>query len=166
MVAPMTGRPSKLNATLLAKLDAIADDQWSIRDACDQLDIGETTWRRWEADDSADDLAVEFRRLAARVRAGAGAKIDDLAWGALREVLENDGEWVEGPDGEREYVRGSSDATKVAAAAAVLRLRTAHKVELTGAGGGPVEVSIEDARAKLLEGIKRSAPAEPKQDAA
>jgi hypothetical protein len=123
-------RPTKLNAALLDKLEEIADDQWTIKAAADAIDIGESTWRRWEADvANEDDLAVAFRALAARVRAGAGAKLDDLAWGAIREVLED-------PNASR--------AEKVQAATNALRLRTAHRVELTGAGGGPIRSAGPD----------------------
>lgn len=122
-------RPTKLDEDLIAKLDEIADDQWSIKDACAAIGIGETTWRRWENSDSDDDLVAAFRRVAARVRSSSGEKLDQLAWGTLRGAMEDPGARV---------------SDKVTAAAAALRLRTAHRVELTGRGGGPVESRTMD----------------------
>lgn len=130
------GRPSKLTRTLLDKLEAVADDQWSIKAAATSLGVSETTWRRWEADPSDEALLVEFRTLAARVRNGAGAKIDDLAWGALRSVLEDP---------------MSRPGDKITAATNALRLRTPHKVELSGKDGDPIRL------AHLSEGAQDAA---------
>lgn len=127
-------RPSKLTPALADQLETICDDQWSIKDACGTLGIDESTWRRWEASTAEDDLHVRFRTLATRVRASAGSKIDDLAWGTLRKVLED-------PE-----VRASD---LVAAASAILRLRTAHKVEVSGANGGAI--TLQSLHAKAVE---------------
>lgn len=151
----MTGRPTKLSAALITKLEAIADDQWSIKDACNTLGIGETTWRRWEADPTPDpspELAA-FRSLAARVRAGSGDKIEGAAWGVLREVLED----VEAPRGER-----------ITAATNALRLRTAHRVEVSGPDGGPIPTARPDLSqltdAELLELHRLTTKATPKEN--
>lgn len=130
-------RPTKLTPALLTKLESIADDGLTLKEACRGLGIDEKTWRRWEAVASDDS---PFRPLAARVRAGMGSATDDMAWGVLREVAED----VEARASDR-----------LAAAQAILRLRTAHRVELTGVGGGPVEVSV-DARQRLEDLLKRS----------
>ena len=135
---------SKLDAKMVAKLEAIADDGMTLKDLCSKLGIGIPTWRRWEASDSDDQHVVAFRPLAARVRAGMGSAIDDMAWGVLREVAEDP---------------LSRPSDRLAAAQAILRLRTAHRVEVTGKDGGPLEVSI-DARAALDDLLRRSAPAE------
>lgn len=105
--------PSKLDAALLAKLDQIADEGLTLAEVCNKLGIGITTWRRWEANESN----VEFRSMAARVRAGMGSATDDLAWGVLREVAED---------------TTCRPSDRLAAAQAILRLRTAHKIEVSG----------------------------------
>lgn len=141
--------PTKLTKAMLEKLDEVADDGLTLKEVCAYLGIGTTTFYRWEAREEHE----EFRGMAARVRAGMGSATDDLAWGTLRAVLEAEGEWVEGPDGKQVYVHGTTTSEKVAAAQAILRLRTAHKVELTGKDGGPVE--IDDARNRLIEGLSK-----------
>lgn len=128
------GRPSKLTPELLEQLEAIADDCWSIRDACERLDISERTWRHWAAG-GGGELVSAFLPLAARVRAGASEKTDELAWGALRRVLQDD---------------TASHRDLIAAAGTVLRLRTAQRVELTGHAGGPVQVDAASAREHLI----------------
>lgn len=151
------GRPTKLTRELLDTLELIADDQWSIRDACMAIGIGETTWRRWEADPTPDPdpLLVEFRALAARVRVGSGDKIEGAAWGVLREVLEDD----KAPRAER-----------ITAATNALRLRTAHRVEVSGPDGGPIPTGKPDlsklSEEELLELHRLTAKAHtPEEDA-
>jgi len=117
-------RPSKLTDDLLDQLDVIADDAWSIREACAALSIGEATWRRWEVDTAPTSLGSRFQQLAARVRHASGTKADELAWGVLREVMED---------------VSARPADRIAAATAALRLRTAQRVELTGRNGIPMQ---------------------------
>lgn len=133
-------RPKKLTDELLTKLDEIAADGLTIKEVCTRIGISEDSWRRWELSDEKDELAERFRGLAARVRAGMGRATDDLAWGALREVLAD---------------ASTRASDKIAAAATILRLRTAHRVELTGRDGGPVEVDASSARAKLLAQLEQ-----------
>ncbi len=134
---------SKLTAVLVAKLDAVADDGLTIKEVCSAIGIEPRTFRRWEALEGDAPLLVSFRPLAARVRAGMGSATDDMAWGVLREVAE---------DGE------ARTADRLAAATAILRLRTAHKVELTGKDGGAVEVDVSGARDLLIAGLERLKP--------
>jgi len=116
-------RPTKLTPALLDKLDPIAADAWSIREACAAVGISEATWRRWEVSATADELHVRFREIAAVTRAASGAKVEELAWGVLRAVMEDD---------------DARPADRVAAAGTTLRLRTPSRMELTGRDGVPV----------------------------
>lgn len=146
-MASKGGRPTKLDDALLETLDAIADNQWSIKDACAAIGISEDTWRRWEVSAHDDDLHVRFRGMAARVRAGAGAKVDDLAWGVLREVLQDE---------------KAPRADRMTAATNALRLRTAHRVELTGKDGGPIRTGpdlskLSDAELRTLRKLTAKA---------
>lgn len=111
------GRPTKLTKALVAKLQTIADDGLALNEACRKLGISTEAWRRWENNGRDDELHTLFRGLAARVRAGMGSATDDMAWGVLREVAEDP-------------LARPSD--RLAAAQAILRLRSTHKVELSG----------------------------------
>lgn len=134
----MSAHP-KLTPQLLTKLDAIADDGLTIKEVCHHIGIAPRTWRNWEARTDSTDLLDSFRPMAARVRAGLGSATDELAWGVLREVAED-------------ATARASD--RVTAAQAILRLRTAHRVELSGRDGGPIETAdVSDARALLLRGV-------------
>jgi transcriptional regulator with XRE-family HTH domain len=120
-------RPTKLTSSLLAKLEEIADSGLTLKEVCHTIGVSESAWRSWEhreADGTPEHDA--FLRLAARVRAGMGAATDDMAWGVLREIAEDP-------------TLRSSD--RLAAAQAILRLRTPHKHEHTGAGGGPITLT-------------------------
>lgn len=116
-------RPTKLTRDLLDKLDTIAGDAWSIEDACAQLSIAEATWHSWrrDAEAGAGGMKAEFLTLAARV----GPKRRELAWGAIRTVLENP---------------AARDSDRVSAALGILRLdhTTRAAIELTGADGAPL----------------------------
>ncbi len=129
-MAPKT----KLTKALLTTLESIADEGLTLKEVCKQLDIDVKTWRKWEATQAHD----AFVPLAVRVRAGMGSATDDMAWGVLREVAE---------DSE------ARSADRLAAATAILRLRTAHKIELTGKDGGAIDVSVDDARNRLMAGV-------------
>lgn len=136
--------PSKLNAALIKKFEAIVDDGLTLKELVGKLGVSDTAFRGWEnREPDGSEVHASFVRLAARARAGMGSATDDMAWGVLREVAEDP-------------LARASD--RLAAAQAILRLRTAHKVELTGRDGGPVEVSV-DARSRLEDLLKRSAPA-------
>jgi hypothetical protein len=116
-------RPSKLTEDVLYKLDEIADDGLTLTEVCQHIGIGLTTWRSWEATQPEDSA---FRGLAARVRAGMGSATDELAWGTLRQVMED---------------QSARPGDRVSAATAVLRLRTPHRVEHSGPNGGPVTLA-------------------------
>jgi len=141
-------RPSKLTAALLDTLEPIAQDAWSVREACAAIGVTEGTWRRWETSANGDELHVRFRELAERTRAASGLKVDELAWGVLRRVMEDE---------------SARDADRIAAAATALRLRNAQRVELTGRDGQPLEAAADHAataRARLKAGLDRLAPDE------
>lgn len=122
-------RPSKLTVALIAKLEPIAGNGWTLKQVCREIGIDDDTWRSWENREPGDDTHTRFLGLAARVRAGMGVAVNDLAWGTLREVIED-------PDAPR--------ADRIAAATNALRLQTAHRVELTGANGGPIRSAGPD----------------------
>lgn len=123
------GRPTKLSVNVLDQLEDIAGSVLTIKEACTKIGIDPATWYRWEANPNDTDELVRFRGLAARVRTGAGARTDELAWGVLRTEMEN-------PE--------ARPSDRIAAAQAALRLRTAHRVELTGADGGPIRSAGPD----------------------
>lgn len=134
--------PSKLDAELLAKFEAVVDEGLTLKELVVKLGISDNTFRGWEnRDPDGTDEHAAFIRLAARARAGMGSATDDMAWGVLRQVAENP---------------AARDSDRLAAAQAILRLRTAHRVEVTGKDGGPVDVSV-DARGRLEDLLKRSA---------
>lgn len=120
----MSAHP-KLTTELLAKLDKIADDGLTIKEVCSHIGISPRTWRNWEANTNSTELLDSFRPLAARVRAGMGTATDDLAWGVLREVADN---------------TEARDSDRINAALAILRLRTAHRIEVTGRNGGHIQI--------------------------
>lgn len=134
--------PSKLTTALCDKLDTVADKGWTLKEICRHLSISDDAWRNWENREPDGELHERFIGMAARVRAGQGSATDDLAWGVLREVAED----IEARHSDR-----------LAAATAILRLRTAHRVELTGKDGGAV---VFDSKAALVDLLKRSAPVE------
>lgn len=120
----MTGRPSKLTEELLAQLAEAAGSDATIKETCAMVGISQAAWYLWESRGGDDPLINRFVELAAQVRAGAGKRIDDRAWGVLGEVMAD------------ETARPSD---RIAAASNALRLRTAHRVELSGPGGGPIQ---------------------------
>lgn len=142
---------TKLDEALIEKLDAVADEGLTIKEACRKIGIEPRTFRRWEALEGDEPLLVSFRPLAARVRAGMGSATDDLAWGVLREVAED---------------AKAKTTDRLAAATAILRLRTAHKVELTGKDGGAVAVDVSGARDLLAAGLERLKPKPDTEDGA
>ena len=136
--------PSKLTTALLGKLDDIADEGLTLKELVKKIGISDNTFRGYEnREPDGSEEHAEFLRLAARARAGMGSATDDMAWGVLREVAE---------DCE------AKTTDRLAAATAILRLRTAHKVELTGKDGGAVEVDVGGARDLLMAGIERLVP--------
>lgn len=138
------GAPSKLDAALIAKFEAVVDEGLTLKELVRKIGISDNTFRGYEnrEPDGTDEHAA-FLRLAARARAGMGSATDDMAWGVLREVAE---------------CSEAKVSDRLAAATAILRLRTAHKVELTGKNGGPVEVDIAGAKDLLMAGIDRLKP--------
>lgn len=110
-------RPTKLTPELLAKLEDIADAGMSIKGVCAKLNVGETTWRTWEASTEETTLVSEFRGLAARVRARANAGMLDKCDGVIAAALDD-------PD-----VRPGE---KAALAIQYKRLVGTHKVEVSG----------------------------------
>jgi len=125
--------PSKLDDALVANLDGIADDGLTIKEVCKAIGIEPRTFRNWEARGATGEEPYDsFLPLAARVRAGMGSATDDMAWGVLREVAEDP------------QARASD---RLAAATAILRLRTAHRVELTGKDGAPLTLAALAQRA-------------------
>lgn len=112
----MSARP-KLTKALLKKLESVADDGLTIKEVCAEIGIAPRTWRNWESRAAEGGLLDSFMPLAARVRAGMGSATDDMAWGVLKEVAEDP-------------LARPSD--RLAAAQAILRLRSTHKVEISG----------------------------------
>ncbi len=117
------GRPTKLTPALLKKLEEVAGNGWTLKEVCYHIGISDDTWRSWENRESDTENHERFLVLATRVRAGMGAAIDDLAWGVLREAMDDPS--VKAGD-------------RITAATNALRLRTAHRVEVSGPDGGPI----------------------------
>ena len=124
----MAGRPLKLTNRLLTELNEIADDAWSINDACAYLGIHNTTWQAWRTQGNTDretgnhaTVYARFSILAARVGAPKRRRV---AWSKLRQVLEGDIK--------------AEPHTVVSAALGLLRLDVALRSEVTGLDGAPL----------------------------
>lgn len=122
-------RPTKLTATLLDKLEAIADDGRSLKSVCAHIDIETDTFRSWESLPDDHPNVARFHGLAARVRARANAGMLDKCDGVIVTALDD-------PD--------VKPAEKAALAIQYKRLVGPQRVELSGPDGGPIRSAGPD----------------------
>jgi len=136
------GRPSKLTDQLLTKLDETAESFWSIVDACAHLGIHRSTYTAWRNQGDADreaDIETKFSRFSdIAIRVG-GPLRRQLADSALKACLMDP---------------NATHDEKIRAAAIILRLDSASKLEVSGPEGGPIETALkgfEDSISRMIE---------------
>jgi hypothetical protein len=133
-------RPTKLDQELQKKITDAIQSGVDKKVAAAMVNIGEATLYRWLKDAEAPDASIELQEFRESIeRAEAEAEVIKVA--RITQAA-NNGNWKAASWWlERKHPQRWSETKKL-------------QTEITGADGGPIKISIEDAKKAVLDALQ------------